>query len=308
MDLNPVFTGSRHFRPSGDGGALALFEHAGITLVHGWLVDPDSPEYSAVSATSDYDAAAMLVAEADHLTHGQLVLHEDNGHTSGPSSSSGAGSSSAAAGPSSSSGVSSGEKTLTPEERAKVSDGSSSRSSLSCSFTYPSIAIKIRTFLDNTSSQLTYHGLFDLSSTVPAGQLIALFRNSHLNVLYKPLPSTQSASDNPFASEADVEADASTAGPSASSAQAAPNAEPSNPNTLYLLVTDSAFVREPSVVWEALRDVDGQTSSFFDSSFVPSRPVGGDFAGGPGAALHDEFAALSVADEHEYVLFSFPNS
>ena len=45
------------------------------------------------------------------------------------------------------------------------------------------------------------------------------------------------------------------------------------------LVTDRAFLREPSVVWDTLVDVDGQSSSFVDSYFVRSTPVGGDYAG-----------------------------
>jgi len=48
---------------------------------------------------------------------------------------------------------------------------------------------------------------------------------------------------------------------------------------LYVLVTDRAFLRESSVVWESLVDVDGQSSSFYDSFMVPSTPAGGDFAG-----------------------------
>ena len=49
---------------------------------------------------------------------------------------------------------------------------------------YP-IAHVVRNFLDNTGSQLTYHGLFTLVSELPPGALVALFRNSHLSVLYK---------------------------------------------------------------------------------------------------------------------------
>lgn len=44
-------------------------------------------------------------------------------------------------------------------------------------------------------------------------------------------------------------------------------------------MTDRVFLREPSVVWEALVDVDGQASTFVDSYFGRSEPVGGDYAG-----------------------------
>lgn len=72
-------------------------------------------------------------------------------------------------------------------------------------------------------------------------ELVALFRNSHLSVILK-------------------------------------KQEPEGP-ALYTLVTDQVFLREPSVVWERIEDVDGGWSSFVDSDFVRSSPAGGDFAG-----------------------------
>lgn len=101
-------------------------------------------------------------------------------------------------------------------------------------------AIIIRQFLELTQSQLTYHGLFHLAATLEPGALVALFRNSHLSVLYK--------------------SEDEDAG-------------------LYTLVTDQVFLREPSVVWERLEDVDGGWSTFVDSDFVRASPAGGDFAG-----------------------------
>ncbi|KAI0264069.1 hypothetical protein BGY98DRAFT_1043493, partial [Russula aff. rugulosa BPL654] len=40
-----------------DRWELALFASAGISLVRGWLIDPESPEYPAVSRVKDYDSA-----------------------------------------------------------------------------------------------------------------------------------------------------------------------------------------------------------------------------------------------------------
>jgi hypothetical protein len=109
MDLNPVFTSSSAFRPATTGGELALFASAGISLVHGWLIDPESPEYAAVSRVKDYDSAMNLIVEADVLTRGLLVGNgaEDDGDRAGSSQ----------AGPSDS-GVN-----LSEEERRKVEDG-----------------------------------------------------------------------------------------------------------------------------------------------------------------------------------------
>ena len=106
MDLNPVFTSATAFRPATTGGELMLFASAGITLVHGWLVDPASTEYAAVSRVGDYDSAVNLIVEADVLTRGLLVGDGD----------------AAAAGPSSSSS-SPPNINLTDEERRKVEDG-----------------------------------------------------------------------------------------------------------------------------------------------------------------------------------------
>lgn len=112
MDLNPLFTSPTAFRPAGDGGALKLFEQAGIPLVHGWLVDPTGTEHSVLSVTEDYDNSVNLIVEADTLAKGQLVVDE---YAAGPSSS--------AAGPSSLHGQSGSE--LSAEDRKKVEDGKS---------------------------------------------------------------------------------------------------------------------------------------------------------------------------------------
>ncbi|KAF8896641.1 hypothetical protein BD779DRAFT_1497035 [Infundibulicybe gibba] len=189
MDLNPLFTSATSFRPAGAGGELRLFEHVGIKLVHGWLVDPSSPEADVVAQTADYDSAVTLIADADHTAKGS----------------------------------SSNPLNWTDDERTKVEK-----------------ALIIRQFLDNTQSQLTYYGLFNLASILDPGSLVALFRNSHLSVLYK------------------------SAGEEAS---------------LYTLVTDHVFLNEPSVVWERLEDVDGGWSTFVDSEFIRAAPAGGDFAG-----------------------------
>jgi ubiquitin carboxyl-terminal hydrolase MINDY-1/2 len=149
MDLNPVFTGAKSFRPHGLGGELKLFEQVGIDLVHGWLVDPESPEAGAVSRTQDYDSSVMLIAEVDHITKGRFVLDDSDAPQAGSSKS----------------------PVFSDEERTKIEDATT--------------ATSIRHFLDVTKSQLTYHGLFYLASTTSQGALVALFRNLHLSVLYK---------------------------------------------------------------------------------------------------------------------------
>jgi len=109
MDLNPVFTSPAAFRPATTGGELALFASVGIALVHGWLVDPESSEYAAVSRIQDYDSAMNLIVEADVLTQGLFMGTGNTDHDGGAGSSK--------AGPSSS------NINLTDEERRKVEDG-----------------------------------------------------------------------------------------------------------------------------------------------------------------------------------------
>jgi len=202
MDLNPLFTMSTSFRPAGAGGELKLFEQVGISLVHGWLVDPEGPEGKTFEKFQDYDSAVSLIAEVDHLTHGRFVIDEDSPDPHSPTSPA---------------------TNWTESEKTMIED-----------------ATIVRRFLDNTKSQLTYHGLFHLATTLAPGSLVALFRNSHLSVLYK------SKDDEP---------------------------------ALYTLVTDQVFLQEPSVVWERLEDIDGGWSTFVDSEFVRASPAGGDFAG-----------------------------
>lgn len=110
MDLNPLFTGATSFRPAGDGGELKLFEQAGIQLVHGWLVDPDSPEAAVVKQYEDYDTAVNLIADADHTAHGQLVVDEVAAQAEAGGSSSHAGSSHPGS-------------NYTPEEMQKIENG-----------------------------------------------------------------------------------------------------------------------------------------------------------------------------------------
>lgn len=224
MDLNPVFTSPTAFRPGGSGGELKLFEQVGIMLVHGWLVDPGSQEAQALARTPDYDTAASLIAEVDHLTNGRFVL-DSEAPTENPFESE---QERAAPQPIASSSSSSPpvSATLTPEQQGKVAD-----------------AIAVRDFLDHTQSQLTYHGLFQLAATLDPGELVALFRNSHLSVLLRTADDCEGGAG------------------------------------LYTLVTDQVFLREPSVVWERLEDVDGGWSTFVDSEFLRASPAGGDFAG-----------------------------
>ncbi|KAF4613095.1 hypothetical protein D9613_010812 [Agrocybe pediades] len=239
MDLNPVFTAANLFHPSGAaGGELKLFEHVNIPLVHGWLVDPDSPEGPVMKRIQDYDTAVALIAEVDHLTNGKFVV-SDTEPVAGSSSNS----------PASLAGE------FKEEDLQKIRD-----------------ATVVRRFLDTTWSQLTYHGLFHLATHLPPNTPCALFRSSHLSVVYRHAPNAVTSSNAAGSSSSQF-----LAGSSSQPAQTSP--EGAGDSALFTLVTDQAFCNEPSVVWERLEDVDGGWSTFVDSDFIKSSPAGGDFAG-----------------------------
>ena len=319
MDLNPVFTDATSFHPSttvaGAGGELKLFEQVGISLLHGWLVDPDSPEAPALKRVQDYDTAVGLIAEVDHLTNGKFVVDDRAPHVQADPTSP--------------------ARDWTDEELQKVKDGQLFliihlflvSFKLCChrhdirlrTILFIYLATIVRRFLDTTQSQLTYHGLFNLA-LIPPNTPCAFFRSSHLSVLYKHSPgahlptapsnaiASSSSSSQPIeASSSSIPADIYTTHPEA---QFPPPSIPHEDTAIYTLVTDQVFLNEPSVVWERLEDVDGGWSTFVDSEFVRSSPAGGDFAGQTAEeALRAAEAAanehLGVVDPNECVFYFY---
>lgn len=108
-------------------------------------------------------------------------------------------------------------------------------------------------FLATSSTQLTYHGLFSLSSILAPSSLSALFRNSHLSVLYRR-PTTPGTTNEP---------------------------------QLFTLVTDESFSNEPVVCWESLEDVEGGNATFFDGALRRTSVRGGDWVQSAGARKRD---------------------
>ena len=101
-------------------------------------------------------------------------------------------------------------------------------------------------FLEESASQLTYHGLCELVSTMKDNELAIFFRNNHFSTLYKH----KNVSCNLFVWRYHI-IDYLTK-------------KPLYINTyffflqeIFLLVTDQGFLKEPSVVWETLNSTDG---------------------------------------------------
>lgn len=233
LDVNVGFNSINEFAAStqdgrqGGAGELALFRLCGVPLVHGWLPDPaDTSTYEAVKAAGSYNRAQDIVVRGDEVADGGVVRDRGVG---------------ALAASLSESSVKSGKQPArhgwNEQHYAIVRQ-----------------ALALQSFLDSSSTQLTYHGLFVLAQELPAGQPVALFRNSHLSVLYKRLP------------HEGMEA-----------ADGTPTTVP--PPTLFTLATDSSFLMEDEIVWESLVDVDGASSEFFDGKFRKSTMRQGDYVG-----------------------------
>ncbi|GAA5950077.1 hypothetical protein JCM3765_004186 [Sporobolomyces pararoseus] len=225
LNLNPQFLRIDGFTssPSSGGGELALFSLAQIPLLHGWIADPSDQEtYEVLKEAKDYDRAVEMMVEGSEVA-GKLGLEGQGG-------------------------VELSEEELlkeaerrsqwTHEEEEKVRK-----------------AHLLDRFVNSTSTQLTYPGLFALSSTpslLPPSGLAALFRNSHLSVIYRR-PRTPTPNSTPL--------------------QSPPGPE------LFTLVTDSSFAGEEEIVWESIEDADGSASEFFTAGLSRSHARGGDFAG-----------------------------
>ncbi|PWY99098.1 hypothetical protein BCV70DRAFT_124150 [Testicularia cyperi] len=213
---------------SDGAGELALFKLCGVPLVHGWLPDPaDADTFQAATRAVSYNRAADIVVRGDEAAGGAVV--QDRGVNLLASQ---------LAAPTSTNGKAVDRTAWSPEQTEQIRQ-----------------AVILQNFLDSSATQLTYHGLFVLAQELPAGEPVALFRNSHVSVLYKRI------ADDGVADPANV---------------ATPN---SQAPLLYTLVTDSAFLMEDEIVWESLVDVDGASSEFFDGHFHKADLRHGDYVG-----------------------------
>ncbi|GAA5976746.1 hypothetical protein JCM10908_005616 [Rhodotorula pacifica] len=215
---------------SGGGGELALFSLARIPLLHGWLADPSygSETYDALQQCRDYDTAMEAIVQGAEVAGGIQKLR---------------------ANPQGEQEEDEAEMLKEVERRSRWTEEEERKVQR---------AHLLHAFLESTSTQLTYPGLAALCqspSLLPPSGLAALFRNSHLSVLYRrptlpPPPTTSSSSQ--------------------------PDPEPE----LFTLVTDSSLSHEGDMVWESLGDVDGGGSEFFDARLRRSartRGGGGDW-------------------------------
>ncbi|BGP30407.1 hypothetical protein JCM10296v2_002161 [Rhodotorula toruloides] len=247
LNLNPRFDRIDGFSTSSSSsapgkGELALFALAGIPLLHGWLADPSDPETYDVLVGSegcrDYDTAMEWVVEGSEVAGGaeKLQLREEE--------------------------MTDEEMVREVERRSGWSEEQEKKVRR---------AHLINTFLSSTSTQLSYPGLSALCQTpslLPPSGLAALFRNSHLSVLYRR-PTVPSTPSSP-----------AFEGPE-----------------LFTLVTDAAFASEEGIVWESLGDTNGEASEFYDAALRRSSVRGGDWVGGRPRGQRSEREESTMQDE-----------
>ncbi|CAH7689701.1 expressed protein, partial [Phakopsora pachyrhizi] len=115
----------------------------------------------------------------------------------------------------------------------------------------------VKKFLESTPTQLSYSGLFQLASGLNPDSLAALFRNSHLSVVYRRpslplpvLPQTEGLNSVQGLVERTEELNL--------------NNDQSSLPKLFTLVTDLSFLNEEQIIWESLEDLEGGLSEFYD--------------------------------------------
>ena len=105
-------------------------------------------------------------------------------------------------------------------------------------------------FLEESASQLTYHGLCELVTMMKENELAIFFRNNHFSTIYKHKNVRFSLLfffDILHFFTFDFRQE------------------------IFLLVTDQGFLKENSVVWETLNSIDGD-GQFVDSEFITAPP------------------------------------
>lgn len=271
INLNPCFDRIDGFASNPPCGSdspsvvrapeLALFGLASIPLLHGWVADPSygAETYAAVLDAGNFDKAMERVVEGAEIVGGGGVerlkwLSEGGGDASEEEM------------------LDFVEKRSqwSPQEESKAQRGTDG-----LSFCIPGgqlavltpgadrAAQRLHSFLEATSTQLTYPGLAALCQSpalLPPSGLAALFRNSHLSVLYRrpTVPHPRIVHGEPGSQASFV---------------------PPGPE-LFTLVTDAGLGTEGAIVWESLGDVDGGGSDFYDARLRRARIRGGDWVGG----------------------------
>ncbi|CAG9466064.1 unnamed protein product [Pedinophyceae sp. YPF-701] len=256
VDVNVKFTTPKGFEFTDE---IVVFDLLDISLVHGWLADPqDAATFEAVGGRS-YNDLVVEIATAGAAA-GDEVAEERSRAVSRMVSGmfervlSGDAPDDASGGPVTTLVSDVMRRVVAaldaPPAAASAAEGPVRTTSADARATSALLAAD---FLRDTSSQLTHFGIERLGEELRAGELAVLFRNNHFSVVHKHAESGQ----------------------------------------LLLLVTDVGYRSEPEIVWEVLADVGGDTT-FLTSTFRPYVPAG--HAGHDGAPISDEALAKQLQE------------
>ena len=130
-----------------------IFDLLNISLYHGWLLDPQEEDVATAVHSLSYNQLVETIIDNKHSADPELVSIGIEFNTSN------------------------GYK-RTEEEN----DSNIKMCQLIFQVTQSLIASQ---FLEDNGSQLTYHGLCELNTTLKDGELAVLFRNNHFSVMLK---------------------------------------------------------------------------------------------------------------------------
>ncbi|CAI5468843.1 unnamed protein product [Closterium sp. Yama58-4] len=190
IDVNVRFTGIHAFEFTPE---TAIFDLLDISLVHGWLVDAQDSATAAAVGSLSYNsiverlgggAASVPERPAEEKARDEEEQGRKGEEGQGRKGEEGQGrKGEEGQGREDKEGGGEGEEERRREERGngdqkEKAGGGEMRDDVR-------EALLLFTFLNETASQLTYHGLFSLQEGVKENQLCVFFRNNHFSTLFK---------------------------------------------------------------------------------------------------------------------------
>ncbi|NWX19799.1 MINY1 hydrolase, partial [Aegotheles bennettii] len=146
LDVNVRFTGVSDFEYTPE---CIVFDLLNVPLYHGWLVDPQSPEVVQAVGKLSYNQLVEKIITCKQASDSSLVSEGE-----GPRW-----------------GSRGGSLVPWPCSHPAVIP--------------PPLGLVAEQFLESTASQLTFHGLCELTAAVKEGELSVFFRNNHFSTMTK---------------------------------------------------------------------------------------------------------------------------
>ncbi|CAM9458088.1 unnamed protein product [Chrysoparadoxa australica] len=161
LDVNIAFSTTSSFEYTGE---MEVFDLLGVTLLHGWLVDPNHDAAASVIGSRTYNQIVELLVYLRERDEGEQKGDEGEQKDDGE------------------------HKACNTISAHEVAPGTACLNiQLDPTHVYmPCLqGAVIAEFLESSANQLTQHGLIQLHESVNEGQLCVLYRNSHFSTLHK---------------------------------------------------------------------------------------------------------------------------